>query len=96
MPAREEIDQKYLNQANQLETEFFDIVNEGFPSQHRVLKTGKSIDAFNQRHGDIWKAHEAELIAEGLMEAPTPPEPVRDLAQEIDELKQKIEKLEQL
>lgn len=88
--SKEEIDQKYLGQASQLETEFFDVVNEGLPSQHRVLKDGKSIDEFNQRHGEIWLNHEAELIAEGFMEAPLPPEPTRNLAMEIEEIKAKI------
>lgn len=91
---KEQIDQKYINQANQLEAEFFDIVDEGLPSQHRVLKAGKSEDEFNQRHGEVWRSHEAELIAEGFMEAPTPPEPVRDPLSEIDKLKARVEKLE--
>lgn len=88
---REEIDQKYLDQASQLEVEFFDIADEGLPSQHRVLKAGKSIEEFNQTHGGIWCNHEAELIAEGFMEAPTPSEPPRDLFAEIDEIKARME-----
>ena len=91
---REEVDQKYINQANQLEAEFFDIVDKGLPSQHRVLKAGKFIDEFNQRHGEIWRNHKVELIAEGFMEAPKPPEPVRDPLAEIDDLKARVEKLE--
>ena len=88
------IDNKYISQANQLEAVFFDIVNKGKPTQHRVKRIGKFLTEFNQRHGDIWKAHEAELIANGFMEAPIPPEPVRDLEAEIDELKAKIAQLE--
>ena len=84
---KKEIDQKYIDQANQLEIEFFDIVDESLPSQHRVLKDGKTEADFNLQHGYIWKAHETELIAKGFMEALTPPEPVRDLAAEIDDLK---------
>lgn len=91
---KEQIDQKYLDQANQLEAEFFDIVDEGLPSQHRMLKADKTIEDFNLQHGDIWKAHEAELIAEGFIEAPIPPEPGRDLAAEIDEVKARVEELE--
>jgi len=87
---RQDIDSKYLNQANQLEVEFFDIVNEGLPSQHRILRAGKSADEFNQRHGEIWQAHCDELIAEGFMEPRPEPEPVRDLATEIDEIKAEI------
>ena len=88
---RKEIDQKYLDQHSSLASEFFDIVDEGLPSQHRVLKAGKRIDEFNQRHGNIWRAHETELITEGFMEAPKPPEPVRDLAAEIDQIKADIQ-----
>jgi len=84
------IDEKYLNQHSQLEIEFFDIVDKGLPSQHRVLKVGKLIIDFDQRHGDIWKAHTAELITAGFIEAPKPPEPVRDLATEIDEINKAI------
>ena len=93
MAGRKEIDQRHLDQANALEAEFFDIINEGLPTQHRVLKEGKSIDEFNQKHGNIWRNHEAELIARGFMEPPVEPEPIRDLAQEIDALKEEVEKL---
>ena len=91
---RKQVDQKYLSQANALETEFFDIVNEGLPSQHRVLKAGKSIDEFNQRHGKIWHNHEAELVAEGYIEAPIPRKPPRDAFAEIGNLEARVEKLE--
>ena len=93
MADRKEIDQRYLDQANTLEAEFFDIIDEGLPAQHRVLKEGKSTDEFNQKHGNIWRNHEAELIARGFMEPPVEPEPIRDLAQEIDALKEEVEKL---
>ena len=69
---KEEIDKQYLDQASVLEAEFFDFVDEGLPSQHRVLKTGKSIDEFNLRHGNIWREHETDLVTAGLMEAPKP------------------------
>ena len=90
---RKEIDKKYLSQANNLEVEFFDIVEKGLPNQHRVLKTGKIEAEFNQRHGEIWRSHESQLIAEGFLEAPKPPEPTRDLGAEVDALKLEIKKL---
>ena len=89
-----QIDQKHLNQHNTLEAEFFRIVNEGLPNQHRLLKAGKSQQDFDAQHGQIWRNHEAELIAEGYMKEPVPPKPPRDLVAEIDELKAKIEKSE--
>lgn len=92
---KEEVTQKYLDQANALEAEFFDIVDERKPEQHRVLKNGKSLEEFNQRHGEIWRACEAELIAEGFMEAPVKPELVRDLSAELDELKGRMVKMEE-
>ena len=88
------IDKKYLSQANTLEAEFFNIIDFGKPSQHRILKEDQTIQDFNQRHGEIWRNHEAELIAEGFMEVPIPPEPTRNLIAEIDDLKARIEKLE--
>ncbi len=71
-----EIDENYLNQANLLETEFFDIVNNGLPSQHRELKASKSQTDFTNQHTLIWHNHEAELIASGYLvprPEPTPP-----------------------
>ena len=91
---REEIDQKCLDQANSLEVEFFDIVNEGLPDQHRVLKAGKTQEDFGAQHALIWQNHEQELIASGFIEALKPPEPARDLAIEIDGLKARLDKLE--
>ena len=91
---KDEIDSRYLNQVNQLEAKFFNIVDKGKPSQHRVLKVGKAEADFNLQHGNIWKSHQAELIAEGFMEAPKPPEPVRDVLAELDDLKAKVAKLE--
>ena len=71
---KEEIDKKYLGQANQLEAEFFNIIDRGLPSQHRVLRDGKSIEEFNRRHGEIWRNHEAGLIANGFLEPLAEPE----------------------
>ena len=48
-------------------------------------------EAFDNSHGAIWANMKAELIAEGYLKSP---EPVRDLAAEIDELKAKITLLE--
>ena len=90
---KEEIDQKYLDQANGVEAEFFDNIDEGLPNQHRQLKIGKSIDDFNLTHGQTWQKHEAELIAGGFMAEPQPPEPVRGLLAEIDELKARLDKI---
>jgi len=89
---KEEIDAKYTGQANELEAEYFDIIDSGLPSQQRQLKVDKSIEEFNLRHGEIWHNHEAELIAEGYLK---PPEPMRDLEAEIDDLKARIQKLEE-
>lgn len=77
MSTKREIDQKYLDQANQLEAEFFDIVDEGLPNQHRILKAGKSQQDFNTQHAQIWRNHEQELIAEGYLQPPSEPEPPR-------------------
>lgn len=97
---KQEIDQKYINQANQLEAEFFDIIpefNEASKQigQHRQFKAGKDEAEFKQRHGDIWRNHEEELIAEGFMQPRPPPEPVRDLVKErMDALEARIAQLE--
>ncbi len=49
-----------------------------------------SKEDFDYYHGQNWTDLENELMAEGYIK---PPEPVRDLAAEIDELKAEIEKL---
>ena len=54
--------------------------------QNKLMSKGD----FDYYHGQNWADMEAELIAEGYL---TPPEPVRDLAAEIDGLKAEIEKL---
>jgi hypothetical protein len=91
MATKNEIDQRYLDLANQLEAEYFDIIDEGLPTQHRVLKAGKSVDNFNAAHAQIWQSHEAELIANGFMKPLPAPEPVRDLAAELDQFKADIQ-----
>ena len=47
-------------------------------------------EEFDFQHGKIWNDMETELIAEGYL---IPPEPIRDLIAEIDELKAEIENL---
>jgi len=89
---REDIDNKYLDQQTVLEAEFFNIVPDG-KGQRRQLKEGKSIDDFNLVHGQIWKDHKSELITEGYAQPDPEPEPMRDLAKEIDELKIKVAEL---
>lgn len=49
-----------------------------------------SKEDFDYLHGQNWADLELELIAEGYRK---PPEPVRDLAKEINNLKAEIEKL---
>ena len=47
---------------------------------------------FDIQHGKVWADMEAELIAEGLIAIPEPP---RDLAAEIDELRTEVRKLKE-
>jgi len=68
MPTKEEIDGKYLEQVNALESEYFYIVDEGLPTQHRELESGKLIADFNLIHGQIWQDHAVELIASGFLQ----------------------------
>ena len=89
-----EIDQKYTDLHNAIEVDYFNVVNEGKPNQHLKLKVGKTKIDFNTEHADNWRNHETELIKNGFMEAPVEPEPVRDLEQEIDELKATVGILE--
>ena len=90
MAARQKIDTNFTTRHDALEDEFFGVVAEGTPEQHRELKSGKSLDDFNQRHRANAKGHEAELLAAGYL---TVPEPPRDLETEIDELRAEIEGL---
>lgn len=91
---KEQIDQKYLNKATQLEAEYFDIQDEGKPSQCRQLKAGKTIEDFSLSHGKIWHDHEAELVAGGFLQPVEVEPPPRDLEKEIDDLKARVENLE--
>lgn len=85
MSIREEIDQRYGTLYANLDDEFFETINIGTPQQERRLKLGKSAGDFNQKYREIEHNHEAKLVAAGFVE--NPPEPVRDLAAEIDQMK---------
>ena len=52
---------------------------------------GLSKDEFDAQHGKIWSDMEAKLIDAGYRQ---PPEPVRDLPAEIDDLDRRIKDLE--
>lgn len=66
--------------------ELHDLLSESYYNFRNISK-----EEFNFQHGKIWNDMEVELMAEGYLK---PPEPVRDLATEIDELRAKIEVLE--
>lgn len=72
---REQIDSHYQTLASELEAEFFTIIDEGLPSQHRELKDGLYLTDFNILHGDIWLRHEHALIDAGYLDPPQEPEP---------------------
>ena len=75
MPTQDEINQFYLEQHNQLETSFFDIIDPGLPSQHRVLKDSLSLDDFNAEHSLIWRNWRQALINNGFLTPEPEPEP---------------------
>lgn len=52
---------------------------------------GLSKDEFDAQHGKIWSDMEAELIAAGYRQ---PPEPVRDLAADLDDHEARLKALE--
>ena len=53
------------------------------------------IEESNQRHGQLWKKHEAELIKKGFMQPIPPLEPPIDYAKELVELKAEIKALKE-
>jgi len=63
-----------------------DKLTEDYYQKHELTK-----EDFALQHGEIWADMEAELIAEGYLK---PPEPARDFKAEIDDLKERIKKLE--
>lgn len=91
---RETIDTKHCAKAAALEADFFEIIDEGKTSQHRMLKVGKTIENFNLLHGQIWRDHRAELLAEGIIVDPPPSPPPRDLEKEIDTINTRLEAIE--
>ena len=64
-----------------------DLLSESYYNFHNISK-----EEFDTQHGQIWANMEAELIAEGLI---TIPEPPRNLAAEIDELRTEVGKLKE-
>lgn len=72
MPTEAEIKAKYKNLHDDLSKSYY-----GGTS-------GLTKEEFDAQHGQIWADMEAELIAGGYL---TLPEPVRDLAKELDTLK---------
>lgn len=99
MGSKQEIDEMYLGLVGTLEADYFRIVFErnetgGIIGQHRELRMGRSLEQFNELHGEIWGDHTAELIASGHLEPPVEIPLDRDLAAEIDELRSRIERLE--
>ena len=78
MAIRKEIEAKYKELHDMLSATYYDF--------HNLSKR-----AFDSQHGLIWRNMEAELIGEGYKQ---PPEPIRDLIAEVDELKDKVELLE--
>lgn len=79
MTTREEIDQKYKAQHDELSACYY--------QRHEIPK-----EEFDRLHGELWDNHERELLDAGLIE---PPQPERDLAAEIDELRATLAILEQ-
>jgi len=68
--------------------ELHDLLSESYYNFHNITK-----DEFDTQHGKIWNDMEAELLAKGYLK---PPEPVRDLAKEIDELRAEIGKIKEV
>ncbi len=82
METQKEIEARYKQQHNKLTKSYYS------------GKSGLTKDEFDAQHAKIWGDMEAELIANGFREAPKPPEPTRDLIQEIDDLKARVGKIE--
>lgn len=82
-----QINEKYLAQATALEAEYFNVIPDGKGTK-RVLKEGKTIEAFNSAHAIIWKNHQTEL---GIVR---PPAPVINVKAEIQNIKSKLALIE--
>ena len=74
MPTEVEIKAKYK--------ELHDLLSESYYNSHNISK-----EEFDIQHGKIWDDMKAELIAGSFIK---PPETVRDLLAEMDELKAKL------
>jgi len=69
-----------------------DTLSEAFYAKKRTIGVTPEEQAqFDQEHGQIWDGMRTELIAEGYLIIPNPP---RDLATEIDDLKTRLIALE--
>ena len=71
--------------AKEIRTKYKDLhdnLSDTYYKKHELTK-----EEFDIRHGQIWGDMEAELIAGGYL---TLPEPERDLAAEIDDLKAEL------
>ncbi len=93
MSTIEEVTQKYNHLFRDLHDEFFETINLGTPRQERRLRLDKSAEDFNQRYAELNSSYKTELVVAGFVEKP--PEPARDLAAEIDEIKARLGTLEQ-
>lgn len=70
--SKESIDQKYIDLVKALEAEYY--------TETPTLNKAQ----FDQQHGALWDAHEAELVAEGHIEPkPLPVDWVGDYAKAI-------------
>ncbi len=87
---RSKHDSQYNCLHDALEAKYFKLVSRGKPQQHRVLRARKSLDAFNQRHAQLWTDHEDSLIADGHME----PRPTRGQPTELGIIRQRLDALE--
>lgn len=74
-----EIEQRYIDQHRELEERYY--------KRHELEK-----EEFDRRHGELWESYQQEMVATGFAQAV---EPERDLALELDELKGRVEALEQ-
>ncbi len=68
--------------------ELHDLLSESYYNFHNISKK-----EFDLQHGKIWDDMRAELEKASDYIPPLPPEPERDLAAEIDELRARIAQL---
>ena len=64
---KEDIDRAYYEAHDALEAEYFDLVDEGLPTQQRQLKEGMNIQDFNERHGANSIIYEIALTEAGFL-----------------------------